>query len=262
MKNSGKSAALTTVLAIALIAMIGMNVYQVTKPEKEAPTKDIFGEQVRAYLLENPVVIREAIEALTLREQAEAEARKKEALVSRMGEIENDGYSFVAGNPNGDVTIVEFFDYRCPYCKRSFPDLMKTVADDGNIRLVKKEFPILGEQSILASRAAIAAIKQGKYIELHSAMMQAQGSLTMDRVMSYAVEVGLDTDQLAKDMQSEEITAGLRQTYDLAKALDINGTPAFIIGGELAPGAIPAEVMKKLVAEARTRKAEGKTATN
>ncbi|MEP3246055.1 MAG: DsbA family protein [Sneathiella sp.] len=258
MDTSKKTGFLITVLAIALVTMVGLNVYQLNKPEKE--NGNIFGEQVRAYLLENPAVIREAIEVLTAQEEATAAEKKKNALATRMDELENDGYSFVAGNPKGDITIVEFFDYRCGYCKRSFPDLMKTVEEDGNIRLVMKEFPILGEQSVLAARAVMASEKQGKYNEFHATMMQSRGSLSLDKIMNYASDVGLDVSKLAQDMKSDEITDNIRRTYDLARALDINGTPAFVIGGQLAPGAIPAEMMKRMVAEARTKKAA--TATN
>lgn len=260
MDQNKKIGFLVATLAIALVVMVGMNVYLLSGKEDSQAKGDIFGENVRAYLLENPKVIREAIEVLSAQEAAEAEERKRAALKDNLSELENDGYSFVAGNPDGDITIVEFFDYRCGYCKRSFPDLMKTVADDGNIRLVMKEFPILGDQSVLASRAVMASVNQGKYNEFHAVMMQSRGSLTLDRIMKYAESVGLDTLQLAKDMKSEKITESIQRTYALAQALDINGTPAFVIGGELAPGAIPAEVMKKMVAEARERNT--KTATN
>ncbi|WP_169545474.1 DsbA family protein [Sneathiella aquimaris] len=257
MQNSKGTVALISVLCLGLAAMVGLNLYQMQKPEED--TKDIFGAQVRAYLLENPAVIREAIQVLSATEAAEARQKAKEQLASRLNELENDGYSFVAGNPDGDITIVEFFDYQCGYCKRSYPDLMKTVEEDGNIRLVMKEFPILGDESVLAARAVMAAEKQGKYNEFHKVLMESRGGLSLDKIMSYAQGLGLNVQQLAKDMGSDTISKSLSQTYELAQALNITGTPAFVIGGQLAPGAIPADTMKRLVAEARSKKS---SATN
>ncbi|MBE7637170.1 thioredoxin domain-containing protein [Sneathiella sp. P13V-1] len=255
MNKNSLPAPILAAVAISIVGALIFLFYREITPKQEyvASADKEFGAQVRAYLLENPTVIREAVERLQLAEAREEEIRKARLLTDLKDEIENDGYSFVGGNPNGDVTIVEFFDYRCGYCKRSFPDLMKTVEDDGNIRLVMKEFPILGEQSVLAARAVTAAREQGKYMEFHNALMQLRGGITKDRLMNIAKDLGMDAAKLEKDMGSEKITAEFRRTYDLAQALGITGTPAFIIGGQLAPGAIPQARMKQLVAQARDK---------
>jgi len=252
MKKVTLRGTLSTILVIALLSVAGL--YTARYLDFSKTEDGQFGEKVRAYLLQNPQVIREAIEVLTANEQRDKANQSAVALSSAIKELEEDGYSYVAGNPDGDVTIVEFFDYRCGYCKRSFPDLMKTVEDDGNVRLVLKEFPILGEQSILAAQAVMASQLQGKYEPFHKILMQARGGLTMDRINEYAMQVGIDTARLVVDMKSDEIRNNIRKTYTLANALGITGTPAFVIGGKLAPGAIPAQRMKMMIAEARSQK--------
>ncbi|OUR78070.1 hypothetical protein A9Q83_08765 [Alphaproteobacteria bacterium 46_93_T64] len=256
MNRSSRIAILCGLLFVTISGLIGLNMYQYGSAKQEAE----FGSQVRNYLLENPKIIREVIERLQVQEAREQADQKSKKLSDYRDELENDGYSYVAGNPNGDITIVEFFDYRCGYCKRAYKDLMKTVNEDGNIRLVLKEFPILGEDSILATRAAIAAEKQGKYMEYHSNLMNTRGGLSKGRILQIAADTGLDTDQLLKDIDDEEISIKIQKTYQLANSLNITGTPAFVIGGKLSPGAIPAERMKQLVADARAKKAA--TVTN
>jgi len=165
----------------------------------------------------------------------------------------NDPTSFVAGNPQGDVTIVEFFDYKCGYCKRAVDSLMKVVEEDGNVRLVLKEFPILGEESVQASLAAIAALSQGeRYLDFHIALLRTRGALDTDKIMQVAREAGLDTKRLKRDMASDEAQAVIDRSYELARQIGIDGTPAFIIADKLVPGALPEARLKELIAEART----------
>ena len=257
MKKVTLRGTLSTILVLALISMAGL--YAARDLNFSKGEDGEFGEKVRAYLLQNPQVIREAIEVLASNEQRDKAAKNALALSTAKKDLENDGYSFVAGNPDGDVTIVEFFDYRCGYCKRAFPDLMKTVEEDGNVRLVLKEFPILGEQSVLAAQAVMASQLQGKYEQFHEVLMQARGAFTMDRINEYAAQVGIDTDRLGVDMKSDEIRINIRKTYNLANALGITGTPAFVIGGKLASGAIPPQRMKMMIADARSRKTSDAT---
>jgi len=146
---------------------------------------------------------------------------------------------------------VEFFDYRCGYCKQTFPEVMKAVEADGNIRLVLKEFPILGADSFLAAQAAIASIEQGKYLEFHTALMSSRGGLTMERIRSIATDVGLDLEKLEADMKKDAVRAVVEKNYALAKQLGISGTPAFVIGDEFIPGVISSEQMQALIAAAR-----------
>lgn len=208
---------------------------------------------VRDYLLRNPEVL---VEALTLYEQrrVEAEERRREnAFAERREELEYDPSSPVAGNPEGDVVIVEFFDYRCPYCRRSADSLEAAMKADGNVRVVFKEFPILGPESLEGAKAALAAAKQGKYESFHFALMRAPGDMSLAHLRQIAEQVGVDPDQMEQDMQSDEIAATLRKNHALAEQLSIRGTPAFVIGGTLVPGAANRAEIERLIAEARAK---------
>ena len=154
-------------------------------------------------------------------------------------------------SPNGDVTIVEFFDYQCPYCKKSFQILQAILKKDPGIRFVYKEFPILGPQSVFASRAAIAARAQGRYAAFHDALMNAKGTLDEATVLQIAAEVGLDTRRLRSDMMAPVVTGVIERNYALARALDINGTPGFVIGDRIIAGAMEIQAIEQAVASAR-----------
>lgn len=219
----------------------------------DAERSDLRAE-IRAYLLDNPEVIMEAVEVLREREAAAAEAARAGAMGRLDSEINNDGYSLVAGNPDGDITLVEFVDYRCGYCKRAHEVVRDVVAADGNIRYVIKEFPILGPDSLVASKAALAAGMQsssGDYYGFHDALMTHSGQLNKSIVLSLAGRAGLNVAQLQTDMESDEISGMIQRTYALARELDINGTPAFVVGGELAPGFIPKDQLLRMIADAR-----------
>ena len=179
------------------------------------------------------------------------ERQAREMLVSRRDDLANDPDSPVVGNPDGDVVIVEFFDYRCPYCVRVAEGLRETVEDDGNIRLVMKEFPILGPESMLASRMALAAVQQDKYEDLHWALMEVSSGLNEETAFRVAEQVGLDIDQLRRDMEAPEIDEMLQRNYDLAQALQVNGTPAFVVGDEIVRGALDMRSLRQIVARTR-----------
>ncbi len=211
------------------------------------------GEIVREYLRKHPEVLLEAIQALREKQEAETRDKAKVALSTRRGELENDPATPVGGNPQGNVTIVEFFDYRCGYCKRVFPAIQELLKADGNIRYVFKEFPILGPESRVASRAALAVWNQDrdKYMAFHTALMSARGSLSEKRVLSIAADTGLDVAKLKAGMADPAIDQALAKTHALARALNINGTPAFVIGDNLIPGAIDIATLKHLVSQVR-----------
>lgn len=216
----------------------------------ELPTDQIEAI-VREYLLREPQVIYEALQELQRRETAAQETRRKEALTSKQDELFERAATPVGGNPDGDVTLVEFFDYRCGYCRRVVGSLQALVETDEDLRVAFKEFPILGEDSVRAARAALAAERQGLYMPFHFALMAAD-DLSMDGIMQVAAGVGLDTDQLASDMQLPEIQAELTANYELARELGIEGTPAFVVGDNLVPGAVTEERLAALIDEART----------
>ncbi|MEM7026080.1 MAG: DsbA family protein, partial [Pseudomonadota bacterium] len=206
---------------------------------------------VRDYLMREPEVIYEALQELQRREAAAEEERSRAALVARRDDLFYHASSPVAGNPDGDVTLVEFFDYRCGFCRRVVGSLRSLVDQDPNLRIVFKEFPILGEDSVRSARAALAAERQGMYLPFHFALMETD-DLSMDGILRVAESVGLDTDQLAADMEHPEIQAELGATYALARELGIEGTPAFVVGEQLIPGAVSEERLVALIDEART----------
>lgn len=208
-------------------------------------------ELILQTIRDNPEIVMEAIEILQQRE-AEAQAlAASQALQAQQSALMNDPNAPVMGNPDGDVTIVEFFDYNCGYCRRVFPSVKDLVEEDGNIRVVMREWPILGEESVFAARAALAARKQGKYLEFHNALMANQGRASQAAVLTLADDLGMDIDQLRADMNGPEVDAHIAASRQLTQSLGLNGTPAFIFGDQLVPGAIDLEQMKQMVAEMR-----------
>lgn len=217
----------------------------------DATQTDAIGQIVREYLLENPEVMIEVFERLEVQQAAAEKQAAQAAIVANADGLFNDDYSHVYGNPEGDVTIVEFFDYKCGYCKRAVKDIIDAVDEDGNVRLVYKEFPILSEQSEVAARAAMAAISQNKYMELHIALMATSGDLDESRILRVAEDAGLDTDRLSQDMKDPGLEAAIERNHQIAREIGIEGTPAFIIGNRLVAGAVGKERLLEIVAEER-----------
>jgi protein-disulfide isomerase len=235
------------VLALLLLAPVAFAQDQSMTPEKQAEIEKI----VHDYLLKNPEVIREAIQALQAKEE-QNKADAQTALVTQNKDaLFNDPATPVAGNPMGDVTVVEFFDYHCPYCKAVASPLNQLIQEDKGVRLVLKEFPILGQDSILAAQAALAAVAQGKYWQLHQGLMEHRGQFDMAVIKAIAAKAGLDPQKLEADMQSDKIQPALSANHALAKTLDIGATPTFIIGDQVIEGAVPLEQLKDLIKKAR-----------
>ncbi|MPZ31343.1 MAG: thioredoxin domain-containing protein [Rhodospirillales bacterium] len=218
-----------------------------------AVTSDAFGQRVRDYLLEHPEVIMEAVGRLEARSRAAEENEAQAALKSRADELFRDPASPVGGNPAGDVTMVEFFDYNCPYCRRVTGPMRETVAGDPQLRVVYKEFPILGPNSIFAAKAALAAHRQGRYVAFHEALMQAKGVADEASALRIAAEIGLDVSRLKADMADAAIQSALDRNLKLAQALRIAGTPGFVIGEQILRGATDAATLRNLVDKARSR---------
>ncbi len=189
---------------------------------------------VRDYIVKNPEIIAEAIAALRRKQEQAKSAKQTASVAEHRKEIYASHMTPVGGNPKGSITVVEFFDYNCGWCKRAKPILDGVVEKDGNIRVVFKEFPILGAGSVYAAQAALAARKQGKYLEFHNKMMSYQGRISPPVVLKLAKEVGLDVDRLQADMKDPEITKALRANYELAQKIGVDGTPAFVIGTKVA----------------------------
>lgn len=223
-------------------------------PVTQAAPSDDFGRRVRDYILKNPDVILEALQLIERREQAAANDDPKKLITARRKEIFDDPASPVGGNPNGDVTVVEFFDYNCPYCRRVAPVLVEAEKTDPGLRFVYKEWPILGPNSTFAARAALAAVKQGKYVAFHKAMMGTSGLVNESKVIEIAKAGGLDVARLRKDIDDPEIKAAIERNHALASALRITGTPSFVIGDQVVRGAVDSDTFKSLVSEAREKK--------
>jgi protein-disulfide isomerase len=240
--------------AIALAAMVALAAIAApaSAQQNETLTDQAKVEQIiHDYLMAHPEVIIEAVDKYQ-KDQEKASAQKQaQALVDRRDELLHTAADPVIGNPNGDVTIVEFFDYRCPYCKSVAASFIDLYEKDGKVRLVLKEFPILGPESEFAAKAALAAQKQDKYREFHLAMMAFKGKLTDDDVRRLAAQVGIDVAKLEQDMKDPSVADTINRNYALAEALGIKGTPAFILGNELVPGAITADEMQKRIAALR-----------
>lgn len=208
---------------------------------------------VREYLLNNPETIVEALQAYETRRHAAAAEASAAAIGPLRQELERDPAAPVAGNPKGGTTIVEFFDYRCGYCKRMVPTIQSLLKSDGDIRYVFREFPILGPESVTASKAALAVWKLApeKYFPFHLSLMENRGALTEARVVELAQAQGIEPQRLRTAMADSAIEEHLRRTAELARKINVNGTPAFVIGGRLVPGAVELDSLKELIAAAR-----------
>ncbi|ASM72054.1 MULTISPECIES: DsbA family protein [Roseobacteraceae] len=216
--------------------------------------RSAFGAEVRAYLMENPQVIIDAVNVLE-QQQAMAQVQADQTMVSDNADaIFDDGFSFVGGNPDGDITLVEFLDYKCGYCKRAHGEVAKLLETDGNIRLIVKEFPILGEQSLLASRFAISTLMvegPDAYHAVTDALMTMNGDLSVPVMSRLANTLGYDADAIAKGMDADEVTNRIAATRELAQRLQITGTPTFVMHDEMLRGYLPYDQMMQLVDEKR-----------
>jgi protein-disulfide isomerase len=218
-------------------------------PEQEEEIESVIYD----YLMANPEVLIKALDSLRHKEEVAGKLAAQENLTIASEAIYNDPFSPQSGNLDGDVTIVEFFDYRCGYCKRVLPAVQELISSDENIRIIFKEFPILGEDSVFASRAAIATWLNWpeKYLKFHIDMMSSRGNLSQVKVIELAATSGIDIEKLRSEMMSENVDEAISRTMQLAEYLNINGTPAFIIGNELVPGAIDIDAMRALIEKAR-----------
>ena len=214
---------------------------------------DEFGRRVRDYLLEHPEVIMEAAGRLEARTRAAEESEAQVALKARTDEVFRDPASPVGGNAEGDVTMVEFFDYNCPYCRKVAGPVRETTAADSGLRVVYKEFPILGPNSVVTAKAALAADRQGRYVAFHDALMQEKGVADEASALRIAAEIGLDTARLKTDMADPALQSAIDRNLKLAGALRIEGTPAFVIGEQILRGASDAATLQELVAKARKK---------
>jgi len=213
--------------------------------------KAALGKTIREYLLANPEVLVEAMQELERKQDGQRDAVAQKGVQENQAELFRDPDSPIGGNPNGDVVIVDFNDYQCPYCKRTHQAIKSVVGADGRVKVIYKDLPILGEASKVAALAALAAVKQGKHLAMHNALMEYTGKLDRDKILDIASSVGIDRAQLEKDMEDPKLKRTIERNLDLASALGIRGTPAFVIGKQFVPGAVDASALKQLIADAR-----------
>ena len=238
------------VIAVAVLASpAAADLLDMSEDERAA-----FRQEVRDYLLDNPDVLMEAIAILEQR-QAEEQIAADEALVAEHAEaLFSDGTSWVGGNPEGDVTMVEFLDYRCGYCRRAHPEVNDLVETDGDIRYVVKEFPILGEQSVLASRFAIATrniVGDEAYKQIHDALMTLRSDVTRPALERLAEELELDAEAIFAGMEAPEVAEEIEANRALAQSMGISGTPTFVVGDQMLRGYLPLDQMMLVVDEVR-----------
>jgi protein-disulfide isomerase len=234
-------------LAVILLAATGAAA--AAEPLTPAQT-DAVNALIRDYIARHPDAIFDALQSVAHTRQTES---SKQAIATNRQLLFADPMSPIGGNPQGDVTLVEFFDYRCPYCKEVEPSLEALIAHDGKLRVVYKEFPILGPASLYAARLALAARAQGKYDEFHRRMIGTKGSIDNQTVDRVATAAGIDLQQVKEAESAPDIDELIRRNYALAQSLQIDGTPAFVIGDQLIQGTVDIDTLKQLIAEARKK---------
>ncbi len=251
MKRFLLGVALSTLCALPALAV---DLEQMTDAERAA-----FRAEVRAYLLENPEVLGEAIAVLEGRQAAAEAAAQQIAVAENMDALINSAFDYSGGNPDGDVVVVEFFDYRCSYCRRAHPEVAELVAADGNIRIIRKEFPILGEQSLLASRFALAtniALGGEAYQLVSDGLMNLRSDVTEMSLARLAIDLGLDGPAIFAAMSDPLVQATIDYNYALGQRLGITGTPSFVFGDQLVQGYVPLAGMQDIVAVIRETAAQ------
>jgi len=239
------------VLAGALVAAATTSPGRFAAAPATSGDKAALGKTIREYLLANPEVLVEAMQELERKQDSQRDAVAEKGVKENQAELYRDPDSPVGGNPNGDVVIVEFNDYQCPYCKRAYQAVKSVTGADGKVKIIYKDLPILGEASKIAALAALASVKQGKHLPLHNALMEFTGKLDRDKILELAASVGIDRAQLEKDMEDPKLKQIIDRNLSLASALGIRGTPAFVIGKQFVPGAVDAAALKQLIADAR-----------
>jgi protein-disulfide isomerase len=241
----------SAILALACVFVAAAPLVSVGAAETSPVQRQDIESIIHDYLLQHPDVLIAALRAAEDKLSRDNDAKATQSVAQNRRQILDDPATPVTGAPHGTATIVEFFDYRCPYCKQVQPALDALLKQDPKLRLVDKEFPILGPVSVTAARAALAARQQGKYDAFHAAMMAARGNITDETVYQVAASVGLDVDRLKRDMASPAISEQLKANLALADELNIHGTPAFIVGDHLVPGAVDLAALKTMVADSR-----------
>ena len=238
-------------LMLAMNAGVAQTFSSGQRSEIEAIIKD--------YLLKNPELLQEVLTALEKRQTAADAEKHRTAVKDHADKLFNSSRQVTLGNPNGDVTMVEFFDYNCGYCKRALTDMLELMKSDPKLKVVLKEFPVLGPGSLEAAQVAVGVQMQDrsgkKYLDFHQKLLAGRGQADRARALAVAKEVGLDAARLEKDMASPEVRATLEESLKLAEALGLNGTPSYVIGSDVVIGAVGLSALREKVNTARCGKA-------
>lgn len=247
-----RSAFASMLLATTASLLVATSAIAQEKPLTRAETEAL----IKQVIQDNPDLIMKSLEAYQMQQQAESMAKAVKTIAAKKEELTKRPGSPVMGNAKGDVTLVEFFDYHCGYCKHFYPVLQKLMEDDKKVRIVMKEFPILSQDSELAAKAALAVnrLKPAKYADYHAALMKMNSQFTKENLAEKAAELGVDKEKLLKEMDSPEVFAELKANRELADAIGISGTPAMVIGNELIPGMADIKVLEDKLKKARENK--------
>src|SRR4051812_32396745 len=244
------------IIPLALALVLGASVAPAHAQSFSGPQRTEIEKIIKDYLLAHPEVLQEAMAELE-KKQAVAESEKARTAVKNHSDaIFNSPRQVVLGNPQGDVTFVEFFDYNCGYCKKAMSDMVELMGKDPKLKVVLKEFPVLGQGSVEAAQVAVAVRMQDKtgkkYLEFHQKLLAGRGQADKTRAMAVAKEIGLDMARLEKDLKSEEVTESIAESMKLAEALGLNGTPSYVIGRDVVVGAVGLTALSDKIKAARS----------
>jgi protein-disulfide isomerase len=246
-------------VATLLVTAIHVGAARAAEPSFTDPQKTEIEKIIREYLVTHPEVLQEAIAELDKRQAAADTEKAKAAVSANAATLFDSNRQVVLGNTKGDVTLVEFFDYNCGFCKGALPALMDLMKDDGNLKVVLKEFPVLGPGSVEAAKVAVAVRMQDKtgkkYLDFHQKLLGGRGKADKARALAVAKEVGMDMARLEKDMASDEVRVSLDESLKLAETLGLNGTPSYVVGDEVVVGAVGLDALRSKIALARCGKA-------
>lgn len=236
-------------LAVLTLALSGCS-STAKGPQISTPSQEPTDAAIERYIRAHPEVIEQSLQGLLAKREAELRDHQKTALVAKQQELVHDPASPVSGNPKGEITLVEFYDYRCGFCKKAASAVTELQKEDRRVRVVYKDLPILGEQSELAAKAALASQVQGKHQAFHEALLASHADMSKELILKIAVKVGLDAKRLEADMVNPKWQAVIDKNRALARELGISGTPGFIVGNELVPGWLDLNGLKELIARA------------
>ena len=240
--------------AVALAVLLGLAAAPARAEDFSDKQKAAIGEIVRDYLVKNPEVLREAMTELDRRQKADEAAQRDRAVEALGPQIFDSKYQVVVGNPQGTITLVEFFDYNCGYCKKSLADLSRLTKENPDLRVVLKDFPVLGPGSVEAAQVAGALrnqLKGQKFWDFHQKLLLTRGQIGKDQALAAAKEAGADMDRLEKDLKSPDVRAGITEVMQVADQLSLTGTPSWVLGKDVVVGAVGYDDLSSKIANVK-----------